>query len=103
MAGRGVDVVTKVAQWKQAYDAILAEFDPEGTLSRSYDLLNTKVAGENSGILELDMQAYSARVNASLGIARLQAANQRAAATVAALITQTGIKPAAIDYGDDVA
>lgn len=103
MAGRGQTVEEKVGQWKTAFDAVLAEFDPDGKLAQAYDLLSTKTAGEGQGLPELDIAAYTARVNASMALARLQAANVRAAATVAALITQTGIKPAAIDYGDDVA
>jgi hypothetical protein len=31
----------------------------------------------------------------------MAAADRRAAATVAALLTATGIKPAAVDYGED--
>jgi hypothetical protein len=98
----GDTVITKVGNWKEAYDAILSELSPP-ELDEAYGLLvATKVVGENSGILELDMQAYAARVNAAMAMARLTAANRRAAATVAALLVATGIKPAAIDYGDDI-
>jgi len=101
VAGRGQTVEDKVGQWQTAFRAVLAEFDPEKQLAGAYNLLNTPIQGEGQGIPELDMQAYSARVNASMALARLQAANVRAAGTIAALLTATGIKPAAIDYGDD--
>ena len=103
MAGRLPTVEDKVGNWKQAYDAVLAELSP-AELREAYNLLvSTPVQGEGTGIGELDMQAYASRVNAAMAMARLTAANARAAATVAALLTATGIKPASIDYGDDVA
>lgn len=99
---RGQTVEDKVGQWKQAYDAILAELSPPEVQAAYGLLVATHVTGEGEGIAELDLQAYASRVNASMAMARLTAANARAAATVAALLTATGIKPAAIDYGDDV-
>lgn len=104
MAGRRTpeeQVIDKVGLWLTAYQAIIAEISPSEVQAGLTTLLNTKVTGEGEGILELDMQAYASRVNASLGLARMASANSRAAATVAALLTATGIKPAAIDYGDD--
>jgi hypothetical protein len=102
VAGRGLTVIDKVGQWHEAYTAILAELSPP-ELDEAYGLLvATKVQGEGTGILELDMQAYAARVNAAMAMARLTAANRRAAATVAALLTATGIKPADIAYGDEL-
>lgn len=99
MAGKTVE--DKVGEWLRAYTAVLDEISPK-ELQESYNLLvATKAQGEGNGILELDLQAYAARVNASMSMARLTAANARAAATVAALLVQSGIKPAAIDYGDD--
>ena len=102
MAGRTLTVVDKVALWKEAYDAIEAELNP-GALTDSYSLLvAAKAVGEGVGLLELDMQAYTARVNASMAMARLTAANRRCAATVAALLIANGIKPTDITYGDEL-
>jgi hypothetical protein len=39
-------------------------------------------------------------INVGIGVARVVFANDRCAATVAALLTQTGIKPTEIDYGE---
>jgi hypothetical protein len=102
VAGRPQTVVEKVAQWFEAYHAVLSELSPP-ELDEAYGLLvATKVNGEDSGILELDMQAYAARVNASMAMARLTAANRRCAATVASLLVQSGIKPTDISYGDEL-
>lgn len=99
MVGKSVE--DKVGEWLRAYRAVADELSPP-ELAESYRLLvATKVNGEESGILELDMQAYAARVNASMAMARVEAANRRAAATVAAMLVATGIKPITPDYGDD--
>jgi hypothetical protein len=96
----GKTVEDKVGEWLTAYRAVEAELSP-GALSDAYNLLvGTTLQGEGQGFPELDIQAYAARVNASMGMARLTAANRRAAATVAALLVATGIKPTAINYED---
>jgi CheY-like chemotaxis protein len=79
-------VEAKIGHWKQAFDAVLVDISIPGMT----ELLATLQADELSRSLPLYIQ-----------IGRIEAAKYRAAATVAALITATGIKPTAIDYGDD--
>jgi hypothetical protein len=99
VAGKSVE--DKVGEWQRAFRAVRDELTSK-ELQGSYELLvATKVTGEGQVILELDMQAYAARVNAAMAMARLTAANDRAAATVAAMLVATGIKPITPDYGDD--
>lgn len=93
-AGRSVE--EKVADWFRAYEAVAAELNPPKLREALDAVINTPIPQDPEGLL-----TFSSRMSASLGLARLVAANDRAAATVAALITQTGIKPAGIDYGDD--
>jgi hypothetical protein len=76
----------KIGLWKQAFDAVAEELTPVALRS----MLATLQSNEQMRDLPLYIQ-----------LARLVAANDRAAATVAAIITATGIKPTAIDYGDD--
>lgn len=82
---QGRTVADKVADWLLAYNAIRTEITPEAfrplaSLANADDV--------NS-------------INIGLAAARVIFANDRAAATVAALITSTGIKPQAFDYGED--
>lgn len=101
MAVRPKTVEEKVGEWETAYRAVLAELSP-AALDEGYNLLvSQKVQGEGEGFPEMDIQAYSTRVNAAMNMARLTAANRRAAATVAALLVATGIKPAALGYEDN--
>lgn len=93
---RPVDVVEKVGNWKEAFDAIAVELNPQALRDQLDAVINTPIPQDPEGIL-----VYTQRMNASLALARLVAANDRAAATVAALLVGTGIKPAAIDYGDE--
>lgn len=86
MAGRGVTVVDRVANWKEAFDAIREDLTPPAMR----DLVSTLQTQEAMRDLPLYIQ-----------LARVVSANDRAAGTIAALITQTGIKPTAIDFGDD--
>lgn len=92
MAGR--TVAEKVGDWKVAYDAIRVELTP-ALMREIYEKLMS-----GSGEEESRMALYE-RVQASIQMARLISANDRAAGTIAALVTQTGIKPTAVDYGDD--
>ena len=96
MTTRGRSVVEKVGDWKLAFDAIAEELNPPALRAALDAVINTPIPQDQDGLL-----TYNTRIAASLGLARLVSANDRAAATVAALITQTGIKPAGIDYGDD--
>lgn len=74
----------KVGDWWIAYQAIRDTLTPD-----PFRELATLASGDTAGI------------NIGMMAARVVFANDRAAATVAALITQTGIKPTAIDYWDD--
>ena len=84
MAGKSVE--EKVAEWKRAFDAIVPEVQTPGMP----ELLATLQSTEAMRDLPLYIQ-----------LARVVSANQRAAATVAALLVATGIKPTAVNYGDD--
>jgi hypothetical protein len=86
----------KVGDWKRAFDLIAPELNPEALRTQLNEVINTPIPQDPDGIL-----VFEERMRVSLGLARLVSATDRAAATVAALITPTGIKPAAIDYGDD--
>lgn len=79
-------VEEKVADWWAAYLPIRDTLTPE-----AFRALSTLAGGNTENV-----QA----INLGLSVSRIVFANDRAAATVAALITQTGIKPADIDYGD---
>ncbi|MBA3583922.1 MAG: hypothetical protein H0W36_05225, partial [Gemmatimonadetes bacterium] len=59
-------------------------------------VINTPIPQDPEGI-----GTYVVRMNAAMALARLVSANDRAAATVAALLVSQGIRPAAIDYGDE--
>lgn len=79
-------VYEKVADWKTAYDAIRVEITPDAL---------RKVLAEMDGVDGIQQfQSY-------VSLAKSVLANDRAAATVAALITQSGIKPTGFDYGED--
>lgn len=92
----GKTVIEKVGDWKVAFDAIAAELNPQALRDQLNSVINTPIPQDPEG-----MGTYVARMNAAIAMARLVSANDRAAATVAALLTATGIKPAPIDYGDD--
>jgi hypothetical protein len=93
----GRTVIEKVGDWKEAFDAIAIELTPDKLREQLDSVINTPIPQDPEGLL-----TYTARMSASMALARLVSANDRAAGTIAALITQTGIKPAGIDYGDDV-
>ena len=96
MTARGRTVEDKVADWLVAYRAIAAEISADKLREQLNAVINTPLPQDPDGIA-----TWYDRMNASMALARLVSANDRAAGTIAALITQTGIKPAAIDYGDD--
>jgi hypothetical protein len=85
-----------VADWLVVFQAVAEQLNPQALRDQLDAVINTPIPQDPEGII-----TYTARMNATMALARLVSANDRAAATVAALITQTGIKPAAIDYGDD--
>jgi hypothetical protein len=78
-------VLQKIGDWKEAYDMIRPEITPD-----AFRVLTS-----------LSSAADPQSINVGMTAARVVFANDRAAATIAALITQTGIKPTSIDYADD--
>lgn len=94
----GRTVEQKASDWYEAYRLVAEQLTPPALREQLNAVINQPFP------ISEDMDAlllYNSRVSASMAMARLVSANDRAAATVAALITQTGIKPAGIDYGDD--
>lgn len=89
---RGRSVEEKVSDWFTAYRAIRDEITPEAFRS---------LTGLAQQQRDEDGTFNVAAINVGMTAARVVFANDRAAATVAALITQTGIKPTGFDYGDD--
>jgi len=79
-------VIQKIGDWKQAYDMIRPELTP--------DQMRTILA-EMQGVDGI--QQFKSYVD----LAKAVMSNDRAAGTIAALITQTGIKPTEIDYEDE--
>lgn len=97
MTTRGLrNVGEKVADWKQAYEEIAENLSPQELRDRWNELMRTPLPDDEDNVI-----TFTARMNTAMALGRMLAANDRAAGTIAALITQTGIKPAAIDYGDD--
>ena len=92
----GRTTAQKVADWYEAYQAVAEQLTPPILREQLNAVINERIPEDADGII-----TYNTRISASMAMARLVSANDRAAATVAALLTQTGIKPAAIDYGDD--
>lgn len=84
MAGKTVE--DKVAEWKRAFDSVAPEIQTQG--------MPELLASLQSDQAMRDLPLY-------IQLARVVSANQRAAATVAALLVATGIKPTAVNYGDD--
>jgi len=77
----------KVSDWLLVYNAVREEVTPP-TLR--------KILAEMEAVEGI--QQFQSYVN----LARSVMANDRAAATVAALLTQSGIKTTSVDYGEDV-
>jgi hypothetical protein len=82
---RPVDVSERVGHWKQAFDAIREELTP---------------AGMRAVLAEMSEVDGVAQLGSYMSLARNVMANDRTAATVAAMLVATGIKPVAVDYGD---
>lgn len=82
---RPIEVEERVGQWQQAFTAIREELTPKALR----DVLSSMEQVE--GIAQL--QSY-------MSLARNVMANDRAAATVAAMLVATGIKPSAPIYDD---
>lgn len=76
----------KVGDWLTVFNAVREELTP-ATLR--------KILSEMEGVE--GVQQFRSYVD----LARSVMANDRAAGTIAALLTQSGIKPTSVDYGDD--
>ena len=83
---RAVDVTERVGQWKTAFDAIREELTP-AEMRRILAEMSTV-----NGIEQL--QSY-------MSLARNVMANDRAAATVAAMLVATGIKPTSLTFDEN--
>lgn len=82
---RPVDVDERVGQWYKAFEQVREELTP----SAMRDILAKM--NEVEGVAQL---------GSYMSLARNVMANDRAAATVAAMLTATGIKPTPTDYED---
>ena len=76
----------KVGDWLTVFNAVREELTPP--------TLRTILAEMQSVDGVQQFRSY-------VDLARTVMANDRAAGTIAALLTQSGIKPTSIDYGDD--
>ena len=86
-------VPEKVGDWKMAFDAIREQMTPPPILEMRDQLL--KVPTDT-----LEVGAYAQLVSASLGIAKLVSANDRAAGVIAAMLTQSGVSRPQLDVID---
>lgn len=82
---RPVEVDERVGQWFRAFDSIRRELTPQSMR----DTLSA-----------MDQVEGVAQLGSYMSLARNVMANDRAAATVAAMLTATGIKPTSPDYED---
>jgi hypothetical protein len=80
---RPVTVFERVGEWKAAFDAIREELTP--TAMRTILAEMSEVEGV-------------AQLSSYMSLARNVMANDRCAATVAAMLTATGIKPVRVEY-----
>lgn len=96
-ASRTEVLQNRIGDWKQAYDAVREDITPQPLRAMLDQFVNTPLP-ENAGDA---ITTFTARLNATLALARLVSANDRAAGTIAALMVAQGIKPTSFDYGDD--
>lgn len=89
-------VEDKVGQWEVAFRAIAASLTNQDIVDRFNELMSIPLPDDPDNVI-----TYTARMNTALALGRMLAANDRAAAYTAALVTQTGIKPISLDAGDD--
>jgi len=92
----GKTVEQKVSDWLVAYRAVSYEVTASKLREQLNSVINTPIPQDPEGI-----GTYVVRMNAAMALARLVSANDRAAATVAALLVSSGIRPAPVDYGDE--
>lgn len=86
MSGRLVEVPERVGQWKQAFDALREELTPPKMRQILAEM------DEVDGVPAL--QSY-------MSLARNVMANDRTAATVAAMLVTSGIRPVPMDGLDE--
>lgn len=82
---RPVTVEQRVGEWFKAFEAVREELTPKSMR----DILAS-----------MEQVDGVAQLGSYMSLARNVMANDRAAATVAAMLTATGIKPTAPDYED---
>lgn len=81
----------KVTDWLTVFRAVQHEITPP----EFRPLMALMEAKDDTGMT--NVQA----VNLGLSVSRMVMANDRAAATVAALLTANGVKPVGFDYGEE--
>jgi hypothetical protein len=84
-------VEEKVSDWFTAFNAIKHEITPV-EFRPLLALMGSKDGDGNDNV-----QA----INLGVAVARIVMANDRAAATVAALLTTNGVKPSGFEYGEN--
>lgn len=86
---RDRSVAERVGDWAQAFRAVQEELTPLPLRAMMTTLVNSVPP---AGSDDLDqVRAYIERVNAAGGVSRLVFANDRAAAVVAGILTQSGV------------
>lgn len=86
----------KVADWQNAFRAVQEELTPAPLRVMLKALTDTAPPDNANGDIEA-AQTYLSQVNAATGIARIVFTNDRAAAVVAALLTQGGVSRPQLD------
>jgi hypothetical protein len=99
MTSRNRTLPEKVGDWGAAFNAMRDEITPPVFREIMTKLTSLPAPPEGAGLA--DFNEYITAVNASLGIARIVAANDRAAAMAAAIITQSGVVRPTVDISED--
>jgi hypothetical protein len=82
-------VEEKVGDWLAAYNAIREEITP-----KEFRPLMALMGTADGMAGDVNIQA----INVGVSVSRIVMANDRAAATVAALLTTNGVKPSGLEY-----
>lgn len=88
-------VAERVADWHQAFLAVQEQLTPQA-LRTMMTVLTSTVPPEGADDLD-QVRAYIERVTTATGISRMIFANDRAAAVVAAMLTQSGVSRHTLD------
>lgn len=94
----GRTVQQKVGDWAGAYRDIRDAVTPEPLRQLITDMTSMKLGDDPT--IEL-VSAYSTLVQGSIHLVRIVAANDRAAAIAAAMLTQSGVSRPIIEDGED--